>query len=111
MPYASNTRRHTGQASESERNAYNASFYELGLRWHWDADTFAALQAHSDPCDRICRYIESDHPHLVRAYDPASLAQAIEAKKSAFQKSAQDCGTGSAPYFNWGATQEAELGF
>ena len=19
-----------------ERNAYNAAFYELGLRWHWD---------------------------------------------------------------------------
>ncbi|MEO7010546.1 MAG: hypothetical protein ABI156_15460 [Caldimonas sp.] len=110
MTHAS-TRRPAGQASESERNAYNASFYELGLRWHWDADTFEALQVLPNPCDRIRRYIESDHPHLVRAYDPAFLAQAIEARKGAFQKSAQDCGTSSAPYFNWGATQEAELGF
>ena len=26
----------TGEAGDRELNAYNAAFYELGLRWHWD---------------------------------------------------------------------------
>ena len=28
---------------ETERNAYNAAFYELGLRWHWDRQTYCDL--------------------------------------------------------------------
>ena len=28
---------------EMERNAYNAAFYELGFRWHWDRDTYSRL--------------------------------------------------------------------
>ena len=29
--------------NDVERNAYNAAFYELGLRWHWDSDTYDQL--------------------------------------------------------------------
>jgi hypothetical protein len=32
---------------ELERNAYNAAFYELGLRWHWDSQTYEALKRFS----------------------------------------------------------------
>ena len=90
-------------AAESERNAYNAAFYALGLRWHWDSDTFAALQAFADPCDRIRRYLETQHPHLLRAYDPEFLANAIESRKT-------DCRTTASGYFNWAEARAAELG-
>jgi hypothetical protein len=65
-----------------ERSAFNAAFYELGLRWHWDENTYDALCA--EPCERhrVRRYVEAEHPHLLRAYDADFLAQAvIEAKE------------------------------
>ena len=80
---------------ETERNAYNAAFYALGLRWHWDSETFARLQAYRDPSERIRRYIENQHPHLLRAYDPEFLAEAIETRKAG-------C-TGSEIYFDCAA--------
>ncbi len=89
------------QALDSECNAYNAAFYELGLRWYWDSETFARLQAYPNPCERIRRYIETQHPHLLRAYDPEFLSQAIETRKTGFK--------GSTLHFNWAETR-AELG-
>jgi hypothetical protein len=63
---------------DAAHDAYNAAFYELGLRWHWDRDTYAALVRHSaDPLARIRHYIETHQPHLLSAYDPAFLAAAI----------------------------------
>jgi hypothetical protein len=100
----------TNPAQEAERNAYNAAFYELGLRWHWDAATFAALQAHSSPGERILHYIQTQHPHLLRAYDAQFLVQVIEAKKTCFEQGAKDCGAGSAQYFDWAETGAAEVG-
>jgi hypothetical protein len=64
--------------NESAHDAYNAAFYELGLRWHWDRETYAALVRHSDdPHQRIRHYMETQQPHLLAAYDPAFLAAAI----------------------------------
>jgi hypothetical protein len=102
MSTASPTLR-TDPATESERNAYNAAFYALGLRWHWDPDTFLALQAYADPCERIRRYLETQHPHLLRAYDPEFLASAIETRKTGCQIAANG-------YFNWAEARAAELG-
>ena len=45
---------------EMERNAYNAAFYELGLRWHWDSATWAALQCRGADCVR--HYLETEQP-------------------------------------------------
>jgi hypothetical protein len=70
---------------ELERSAYNAAFYELGLGWHWSPDTFESLQAEADPCERIRSYMQQQHPHLLRAYDPEFLAQAIEARRATLQ--------------------------
>ena len=64
--------------SGSEHEAYNAAFYELGLRWHWDRDTYAALLRHSaDPLARISHYVQMHQPHLLKAYDATFLASAI----------------------------------
>ena len=94
---------------ESELNAYNASFYDLGLRWHWDADTYLSLRAVEDPCERIRRYIEAQHPHLLHAYDAEFLTCAIESRKAGFQKTAADSTMGGA-YFDWAQSRAAELG-
>ena len=88
---------------ETERNAYNAAFYELGLRWHWDRQTYCDLMGTAqEPEKRIGHYLEANHPHLLRAYDAAFLADAIEQKKEAYKRRE---GEGSAPlskrHFNW----------
>jgi hypothetical protein len=64
--------RRTVPASEAERSAYNAAFHELGLGWHWSADTFESLQARGTPCDRIRHYMEQQHPHLFAPTTPSS---------------------------------------
>src|SRR5690349_2703835 len=63
---------------ELAHDAYNAAFYELGLRWHWDRATWNALLRHSpDPQARIRHYVETHHAHLLTAYDADFLAAAI----------------------------------
>ena len=64
---------------ELERNAYNAAFYELGLRWFWDTETYAGLLRHSPEADiRIRHYLQTRQPHLLTDYDADFLARAIQ---------------------------------
>jgi len=64
--------------TDSAHDAYNAVFYELGLRWHWDRETYAALLRHSpDPLARLRHYLETRQQHLLKAYDVRFLAEAI----------------------------------
>jgi hypothetical protein len=64
---------------EIERHAYNAAFYELGLRWFWDTETYAGLLRHSpDAHTRIQHYLQTRQPHLLTAYDAEFLARAIQ---------------------------------
>ena len=96
--------------NEFERNAYNAAFYELGLRWHWDGRTYRQLlQETPVAADRIRNYVTRQHPHLLRAYDADFLVAAIEAKKANYLKSATPSGSTSR-YFNWADSLGAELG-
>jgi len=99
----------TDEALEIERNAYNAAFYALGLRWHWDGDTYAALNEDGDASQRVRRYIEAEHPHLLRAYDADFLVQAIERRKAEFVASCAAAGP-VALSFDWAETRAAELG-
>ncbi len=66
--------------TETHRQAYNAAFEELGLNWHWDPATYAGLPGR----DRVCAYLQSEQPHLLRSYDVQFLAGAIEAAKARF---------------------------
>ncbi|HEX6703613.1 MAG TPA: hypothetical protein VF169_02535 [Albitalea sp.] len=94
---------------ELERNAYNAAFHDLGLHWCWDDDTFAGLLANPDPHARLCRYIETQQPHLLRAYDLQFLVEAIEARKTGFQAAGASTG-GAALSFDWAQACGTELG-
>ena len=62
---------------EIDRNAFNAAFYELGLRWHWDSDTYDTLATQACERQRVRGYIEAEQPHLLRAYDADFLTDAI----------------------------------
>ena len=93
---------------EVERNAYNAAFYELGLRWHWDSRTYEALMSASrDPAERICHYLQTHQPHLLKAYDAAFLADVIQQKKA---QHIQRCGAGASRHFDWSQAGGCELG-
>lgn len=98
-------------AEEIHLSAYNAAFYELGLRWHWDSTTYQALLSCTDDKGRIRRYIETRHPHLLNAYDIDFLAGAIHAAKMRCYDSLMACGARIAPAVDWAAMQAAEVGF
>jgi hypothetical protein len=67
------------QAAEAHRQAYNAAFDELGLNWTWDRVTYACLPATGR--EGVRRFIEQEHPHLLRAYEADFLVNAIETAK------------------------------
>ena len=103
-----------GQSSnhEMERNAYNAAFYELGLRWHWDASTYTQLLNRSAvPGERLRWYLESAQAHLLKAYDADFLVNAIEGKKSRYRDGDAASNSLATPHFcNWAAIQAGEIG-
>ena len=66
-------------STEAQRNAYNAAFEELDLPWHWDAATYERLLGHG--CG-VRRYLVTERPYLLRAYDPDFLVAAVEAAKA-----------------------------
>jgi hypothetical protein len=68
--------------AEVHREAYNAAFEELGLNWHWDSVTFACLPGPGR--DALRAYLQTEHPHLLRAYDADFLADAIERTKARY---------------------------
>lgn len=96
--------------AEIHRNAYNAAFYELGLRWHWDVDTYQALQSNADENDRIRVYLETRQPHLLKAYDADFLIEAIQAAKTRCYNNMAACGAKNAPNINWAEIHSVEVG-
>ena len=67
------------EAIECRRQAYNAAFEELGLNWYWDPITYACLPAQG--ARGVRNYLETEHAHLLRAYEADFLVTAIEAAK------------------------------
>jgi hypothetical protein len=93
-----------------ELNAYNAAFYALGLRWHWDRRTYEMLLKDSPVAtERLGKYLAAHHPHLLRAYDANFLIAAIEEKKAKCLESSPASGSASG-HFNWADSLGAELG-
>ncbi len=68
--------------AELERHAFNAAFLELDLCWHWDEKTYAELSAIAAEGERVRRYVESQHRHLLTVYDADFLVDAICVTKS-----------------------------
>jgi hypothetical protein len=96
--------------AEIERGAFNAAFYELGLRWHWGSRTYEALAA--NPCERarVRQYLEQEQSHLLRAYDADFLADAILAAKQRCRTRLAQCPTRAIPRFDWADARWGEVG-
>ena len=96
--------------AEVERSAFNAAFYELGLRWHWDSETYEALA--SNPCERsrVRRYLETAQAHLLRAYEPEFLTDAILTTKDRCRRAIGHRPAHVAPSFNWADARWGEVG-
>jgi hypothetical protein len=96
--------------AELERSAFNAAFYELGLRWHWDLATYERLAA--DPCERsrVHSYIAHAHPHLLSAYDADFLTQTILEVKRRLERSLAHCTRDALPSFDWADACRGEVG-
>jgi hypothetical protein len=98
-------------AGALHRDAYNAAFYELGLHWHWDSNTYDTLSPDSDGgSNRIRDYLEKQQPHLLKAYDPVFLIEAILAAKAHCYESmcvGEHC---AVPDRNWAEIQRDQIG-
>jgi len=97
-------------AADVDRSAFNAAFYELGLRWHWDSRTYESLAA--QPCERsrVRSYLEGEQPHLLRAYDADVLTDAIITAKARLQAALARCPSSALPSFDWTDARWGEVG-
>ena len=94
--------------AELERNAYNAAFYELGFRWHWDSATYDELAHRSaNEADRIRHYLSARQPHLLKAYDADFLVELIRQKQAQHRSRG---GSERARHFDWSQALSGELG-
>jgi hypothetical protein len=60
------------------RDALNAAFWDLGLRFQWDEATWAILVEMEDLSTQLRYYLENWQPHLLAVYDPPFLARLVE---------------------------------
>ena len=98
-------------AAELERSVFNAAFYELGLRWHWDSNTYRALAEQTDERTRIRGYLEAEQAHMLRAYDAEFLADAILAAKQRQLGALAHCPPRALSRINWADARCGETGF
>lgn len=97
-------------AADIHRNAYNAAFYELGLKWHWDADIYTNLLPQSQEKDCIRTYLEAHQPHLLKAYEADFLINAIQTTKARCYDALTACGNRLASHVDWAEIQKAQVG-
>ena len=96
---------------EIERNAYNAAFHELGLRWHWDRETYRSLtRSIADAKARIRHYLETRQAHLLKAYDAEFLAGIIDEKRTVHRNRGTASKVPALRHFDWSQTLGAEIG-
>jgi hypothetical protein len=98
------------QDIEYHRNAYNAAFYELGLKWHWDPETYQALLPKEGEKERIRFYLENHQAHLLNAYDADFLIEAIESTKKRCYNNFSQCDAKTLGYINWAEMHSGEIG-
>jgi hypothetical protein len=104
---------HTDHVNEEliHCDAFNHAFYELGMRWHWDLDTYQQLQPDAeDAAARIRAYLEAEQPHILKAYNPDFLVKAILETKNRCLENRLSCGNRLPGAVNWAAFEAAEIG-
>lgn len=97
-------------AADAHRNAYNAAFNELGLRFYWDSEQYSGALCEEGERDCLRRYLEQHQAHLLRAYDAAFLVDAIAAAKERCYRAmtAEGCRPGA--FINWAEIAQHPIG-
>jgi hypothetical protein len=105
-----NRRTSIDPATELELHAYNAAFYELGLRWHWDAATYDSLR--DIPCrtERLRAYLERHQSHLLKVYDAEFLSDAIEVKRNQYREVRGTANPDRCRRYSWAGARTDEVG-
>lgn len=99
------------RTDDIDRAAFNAAFCELGLRWHWDDATYDALSALPGERERVQRYLQTEQAHLLRAYEPGFLADAILDAKARCRRALAEVRPGDAATgFDWARWSDARWG-
>lgn len=96
---------------EADRNAFNAAFDDLGLRWHWDSETYRSLASIECERARVARYLEGEQSHLLRAYDAEFLTSAILAAKGRHVRTMATALPGPMPRFDRADAYSVQVGF
>ncbi len=111
MTNALQTKPNATDAAELDRHAFNLTFYGLGLRFHWDSDTYDDLCARAtDANARTLLYLSSAQAHLLKAYEPAFLVDAIVSRMQRVRDSVGDRAPQSLA-FDSAESCRGELGF
>ncbi len=98
-------------AAAVHRNAYNAAFYELGLRWYWDSEIYPAELSEADERRCLRQYMVTHQPHMLTAYDVDFLADAIQMTKAKCYGRMTHAARKGGSRVNWAALQQGQIGF
>ncbi len=101
----------TSDQADAQRQAYNAAFYELGLRWHWDSNDYDCQMCVESQRAHLRRYLENRHPHMLRVYDADFLVDAIQVTMARCLENAKAQGGATAAMTNWAVFQHGDVGF
>ena len=97
-------------SADIHRNAYNAAFYELGLRWHWDGKIYPSVLCQAEERARLRAYLETHQPHLLKAYDAEFLVDAVQAAKERCLENMTAEGCKAGAHINWAEMHQGEVG-
>jgi hypothetical protein len=101
---------HHGALADAHRNAYNAAFHELGLRFHWDSADFQGGECADGDRQCLRKYLLAHQPHLLKAYDADFLVDAIQAAKERRFSAMHEAGCRPAAFINWAEIQQHHAG-
>lgn len=95
------------------RDAFNAAFRELGLNWRWGNETYRTLRNRGAEREGVRAYVETHQPHLLTAYEPEFLVNAIlTAKAKWYEAMRAECAQGlRAPAAHVPDGEIVEIGF
>jgi len=98
-------------AMDLHLDAYNAAFCELGLKWHWNAETYQELQRSSGDKCHLQNYLETRQSHLLNAYDVVFLVNVIQNTKARCYDAMIARGPGAGASVNWVEFLNHDVGF
>lgn len=95
----------TSDLADAQRQAYNAAFAELGLRWYWGSGDYIGQMGVESQRSHLRRYVENHHPHMLKVYDAEFLVNAIQKVMTRCLETASAAGCGGGSGTRVGAQQ------